>query len=105
MLQRGFRQMVAEAEAAVDAISIEDGLALVGDAGVIFIDVREMVETRKTGSIPGSVHVPRGFLEFRVDPDSPMHDNAVDGAKRLILYCAAGPRAVGGIANHIAVAP
>ncbi|MBL6951672.1 MAG: rhodanese-like domain-containing protein [Alphaproteobacteria bacterium] len=92
MLQRGFRQMVGEAEAAVEVISVEDGLALVGDAGVIFIDVREMVERRQTGCIPGSVHVPRGFLEFRVDPDSPMHDKAVDGAKRLVLYCASGGR-------------
>ncbi len=92
MLQRGFKQMVGEAEAAVGTISVEDGLALLGDAAVIFIDLREMVERRQTGGIPGSIHVPRGFLEFRVDPDSPMHDNAVDGGKRLVLYCASGAR-------------
>jgi rhodanese-related sulfurtransferase len=92
MLQRGFKQMVSEANAALETVSVEDGLAMVGDTGVLFIDVREMVERQQTGGIPGSVHVPRGFLEFRVDPDSPMHDKAVDGGKRLVLYCASGGR-------------
>ncbi len=92
MLQRGFKQMVGEANAVVEVITVEDGLALVGDAGVIFIDVRETVERQHSGAIPGSVHVPRGFLEFRVDPESPMHDKAVDGGKRLVLYCASGGR-------------
>ncbi|MDA1101067.1 MAG: rhodanese-like domain-containing protein [Proteobacteria bacterium] len=92
MLQRGFKQMVAEANAVVEVISVEDGLALVGDDDVIFIDVRETVERGQSGGIPGSVHVPRGFLEFRVDPDSPMYDKAVDGGKRLVLYCASGGR-------------
>ena len=92
MLQRGFKQMVGEANAAVETITVEDGLGLVGGADVLFVDVREQVERQQSGGIPGSVHVPRGFLEFRVDPDSPMHDKAVDGSKRLVLYCGTGGR-------------
>lgn len=92
MLQRGFKQMVGEANAVVETIAVENGLDLVDQADVIFIDVREQVERDKTAGIRGSVHVPRGFLEFRVDPDSPMHDKAIDGGKRLVLYCATGGR-------------
>ena len=44
MLLYGFKQMVGEANAVVETIAVEGGLALVGDAGMIFADVREQVE-------------------------------------------------------------
>jgi rhodanese-related sulfurtransferase len=92
MLKRGAKQLLAEANAQVTAISAQEALALAGDPDVVFVDVRETVERQKTGGIKGSVHAPRGFLEFHADPESPSHIPALSSGKRLVLYCAAGGR-------------
>jgi rhodanese-related sulfurtransferase len=92
MLPRGFKQMIAEANAVIDTISVHDALSLVGDPGVVLLDIRETAERQQTGAVKGAVHVPRGFLEFQVDPDSPMHKAEVTPDKRIVLYCASGGR-------------
>lgn len=91
MLKKGFRQLLTEAAAAIETVTVEDALKLQGDPDVIFVDVRDQTE-RAAGTIPGSVHAPRGFLEFVADPESPMHDPALASGKRLILFCASGGR-------------
>jgi rhodanese-related sulfurtransferase len=58
---------------------------------VVFVDVREGHE-RAQGYIPGSIHAPRGFLEFIAHPDGPMLNPAFASGKRLILYCGSGTR-------------
>jgi rhodanese-related sulfurtransferase len=92
MLKRGAKQLLAEANAQVTAVAAKDALALAGDPNVVFVDVRETVERQQTGGIKGSVHAPRGFLEFHADPESPSHIPALSSGKRLVLYCAAGGR-------------
>jgi len=64
---------------------------VVGEAGYTFIDIREGDE-REQGTIAGSVHVPRGFLEFHADPESQMHNPVFASGDRLILFCASGGR-------------
>lgn len=86
------QSMLAEAEAAVPRISPADAKALVGKADVLFLDVREPGEVATSGKVPGAVAVPRGLVEFRADPASPMHDAAFDKAKTVIAYCASGGR-------------
>lgn len=90
-LKHGFKQMIAEANAAIETVSVQDALGLVDADGYAFIDVREG-EERTQGTIPGSSHAPRGFLEFRADPESPMHDPVFSGGDRLVLFCASGGR-------------
>lgn len=92
MLKRGAKQLLAEANAEITTVTAPEALGLVADPGVVFVDVRETIERQKTGGIKGSVHAPRGFLEFFADPDSPMHLAALSSGKRLVLYCAAGGR-------------
>src|SRR5260221_1024752 len=92
MLKRGAKQLLAEANAQVTAIAAKDALALAGDPNVLFVDVRETVERQQTGGIKGSVHAPRGFLEFHADPESPSHIPALSSGKRLVVYFAAGSR-------------
>ncbi|MCH7958383.1 MAG: rhodanese-like domain-containing protein [Proteobacteria bacterium] len=92
MVTRGFKQMLAEANAMIETISVEDAQALVGNADVVFVDVRETVERQKSGGIKGSVHVPRGFLEIIADPETPMHNDSLASGKRLVLYCGSGGR-------------
>lgn len=59
---------------------------------VMIIDVRESEELEKEGRIAGSVHAPRGMIEFYADPLLPYHLKAFDPSKRLILHCASGNR-------------
>ena len=87
------QQMVAEANAAVPAISPQDAKAMVGRPDVVFLDVREPAEVAASGKVPGALAIPRGLVEFRADPASPLHDAAFDRAKTVITYCASGGRA------------
>lgn len=92
MLKRGFKQMLAEANAVIESVSVQDLTYLMEDTDAILVDVRETVERESDGAIPGSLHVPRGMLEFKADPDSPVCDNDLNPDDRLILYCGTGGR-------------
>ncbi len=87
------KELVAKASAATNLLSPEEAVKLIGDPNILFVDVREQAESQKTGTITGAVHVPRGFLEFKADPESPIHEPSLAGAKRLVLFCASGGRA------------
>ncbi|MBM3583321.1 MAG: rhodanese-like domain-containing protein [Alphaproteobacteria bacterium] len=91
-MPKGYQQMVAEANAVIKAVSVDDAKKLVGQPGVVFLDVRDADELRKTGTIPGAVNASRGMLEVYADPASPSHKAAIGGAKRLVVNCAAGGR-------------
>lgn len=92
MLRRGFKDMLAEANAVIETISVPDLDYLLDDDEVVLVDVRETVERERDGLIPGSVHVSRGMLEFQADPESPMHNEALNPERRLVLYCGTGGR-------------
>ena len=92
MLKRGFKQLLAEANAVIRTIAVQDLDFLLDDDETVLVDVRETVERENDGVIPGSVHAPRGLLEFHADPDSPSHNAALDPELRLILYCGTGGR-------------
>ena len=91
MTAKGFREMLAEANAVIDVISVHDAMALLGVEDVIFVDVRES-EERAEGRIPGSLHVPRGFLEFMADPAGPAYNPALTRDRQLVVYCGSGGR-------------
>jgi rhodanese-related sulfurtransferase len=50
------------------------------------------MEVAQSGKVAGAVHIPRGLLEFKADPESPAHDKNLDPGKPVILYCASGGR-------------
>mgnify|MGYP001446456185 FL=1 len=85
------KEMLAEANAAVPRISPEEAKALVGHDDVLFVDVRDSAELQ-AGKVKGAVHVSRGLLEFKADPEAPTHDKAFDRNKTIITYCASGGR-------------
>ena len=92
MLKRGFKQLLAEANAVIESVSVQDLAYLMEDSEAILVDVRELVERESDGAIPGSIHVSRGMLEFKADPDSPVYENDLNPEDRLILYCGTGGR-------------
>ena len=92
MLKRGFKALLGQANTEIETVSVEDAKTLVNSEDVLFVDVRETQEVQNTGGLPGHVHVPRGLLEFLVDPESPMHRPELSSGKRLVVYCASGGR-------------
>lgn len=79
--------LVAEANALVPPICVEEARSLVGSRDVVFVDIREPGEWARDGIIPGAQRAPRGMLEFWVDPASPYYRPALDDGRRLVLYC------------------
>lgn len=92
MQKRGFKTLLAEANALIETISVQDLFFALEDNETVLVDVRETVERESEGAIPGSIHAPRGLLEFHADPDSPSYNAALDPACRLVLYCGTGGR-------------
>ena len=92
MLKKGFKEMLAEANAVIETVSVADLPYHVEDNEAVLVDVRETVEREQEGFIPGSVHAPRGLLEFQADPDSPAYSSDLNPDDRLIVYCGSGGR-------------
>lgn len=91
-LKRGFKQLMAEANAVIETITVPQAMHLIDDPGTVFVDIRDKLEVERTGMIKGAAHAPRGHLEFHADPESPMHVPALSSGKRIVLYCASGGR-------------
>lgn len=85
------KQMIEAANAAVPRVTPAEARDLIQD-GALVVDVRDAPEVEKSGKVEGSVHVSRGMLEFRADPESPYHDKTFDRAKVVLVYCASGGR-------------
>ncbi len=92
-LKKTAAQMVAESRARIEEIETTDLIAMVGDPDVVIVDIRDVRERQRSGFIPGSVHAPRGMVEFWVDPDSPYFKEIFgQGDKKYIFHCASGWR-------------
>ncbi|MCP5080976.1 MAG: rhodanese-like domain-containing protein [Alphaproteobacteria bacterium] len=91
-LKRGFKKMLAEANAVIETVSVPDLPYLQDDPDVVILDVRDAGEREAEGAIPDSIHTPRGLLEFLADPESPIYNDAISAERRLVLYCGTGGR-------------
>jgi len=86
------KQMMEAANAAVPKITPAQAREMIGKGNTLVVDVRDAPEVEKSGKVAGAVHVSRGMLEFRADPESPYHDKNFTKDKTVILYCASGGR-------------
>ena len=91
-IKKGFRALVEEAEAQVESLTPGQVDQKLHQPGVRLVDLRDIRELKREGSIPNSLHVPRGMLEFWIDPDSPYYLKEFDEAEEIILYCNKGWR-------------
>ncbi|MDJ0935874.1 MAG: rhodanese-like domain-containing protein [Kiloniellales bacterium] len=92
MLKRGFKAMLAEANAVIETVAVHDLPYAQDDGDTLVVDVRDTVERESEGQIPGSFHAPRGLLEFLADPESPIYKEELTPDRRMILYCGTGGR-------------
>lgn len=85
-------QMVDEAKTRIESLTLAELQDELRQGESQVLDIRDVRERRKLGWIPGSIHVPRGMLEFWLDPTSPYYQGKVDPERRIVVYCAGGGR-------------
>src|SRR3954447_5704341 len=83
-----YRELLQQVKSEISEIGAPEAKNLIGD-GTLFVDIRERDEWEE-GNIPGAVHIPRGFLESRIDAAAP------DRAQQVVVYCASGARSAFG---------
>ncbi|NJD30606.1 MAG: rhodanese-like domain-containing protein [Gammaproteobacteria bacterium] len=91
-MKKGIREMLAEATAQIETLTVEQARGLLGRPDVTFIDLRDPREAWREGGIPGAVPVTRGMLEFWIDPASPYHKDLFASGNRFVFFCAGGWR-------------
>ncbi len=91
-MKKSAADLVAEAKAQIENLGPDAVEAELASGEVILVDIRDAPELDAAGRIPGSIHIPRGMLEFRADPSTPYHQEPLDPSKRVILHCASGGR-------------
>ncbi len=83
-------EYLKEANALVEKIDVEIGIDRHKSGDAIFIDVRDSADIASTGTIKGSLKIPRGFIEFAADESTPFHNKALSKEREIILVCGAG---------------
>jgi rhodanese-related sulfurtransferase len=91
-ITHNFRQLVDEASAEIETMSVEDAIAVHNDDDVVLVDLRDVRELAHDGKVPGCFHMPRGMLEFWIDPESPYFKDIFHADKRFVFYCNKGWR-------------
>ncbi len=87
------QKLVEEASNSIETISAEKAKELSDKNEISFIDVRDIRELWKEGTIENSMHIPRGMLEFWLDPESSYFKaNKIKDMKKMVLFCALGFR-------------
>jgi rhodanese-related sulfurtransferase len=86
------KDMLAEAHKRIPSITPAQAADMMKAGEVLVVDVRDAPEVQQSGKVKGAVNVSRGLLEFRADPESPMHHPDFQKDKTVILYCASGGR-------------
>ena len=86
------KQMLEAANAVVPKITPPQAQELMAKGNTLVVDVRDGTEVAQSGKVAGAVHVSRGMLEFRADPELPSHDGNFRRDKTIIVYCASGGR-------------
>ena len=93
MTIKSSQTLVSEALKEIKTISAEQALKLTNDGTCNLIDIREKGELDKMGRVESSNHIPRGMLEFWLDPDGPYFKSGkIDMNKEMVLFCAGGLR-------------
>ena len=85
--------LVEEAQKKIETLNSSDVKDLVDNGKITLIDVRDIRELWKEGTIENSKHIPRGMLEFWLDPNSSYYqENKIKDSKKMIFFCAMGFR-------------
>ena len=93
MTIKSAQNLVAEALKEIKTINTDEAFQIVEDNNCNLIDIRDVRELEKEGRVENSHHIPRGMLEFWLDPNSPyFKEGKLDQNKEMVLFCAGGMR-------------
>lgn len=92
MTAKSATDLVKEAKQQIENLTPGQVKEELSKGNATLIDIRESEELKENGKIPGSVHAPRGMLEFYADASLPYHRPEFDKNKKIILHCASGGR-------------
>ena len=93
MAIKSSQTLVQEALKEIKTINTDEAYELLQNNKCNLIDIRDIRELEKEGRVENSHHIPRGMLEFWLDPDSPyFKDGKLDMNKEMVLFCAGGMR-------------
>ena len=93
MTIKSAQQLVQEAYTEIRTIDKKEAFNLVKENKCNLIDIRDVRELEREGRIKNSIHIPRGMLEFWMDPQSAYFKNGkIDMKKEIVLFCAGGLR-------------
>ncbi|WP_415321462.1 rhodanese-like domain-containing protein [Candidatus Pelagibacter sp. Uisw_092] len=93
MIIKSSQTLVSEALKEVKTITADEALKLSNEGKCSLIDIREKGELDKMGRVENSNHIPRGMLEFWLDPEGPYFKSGkLDMSKDMVLFCAGGLR-------------
>ena len=93
MAIKSSQTLVSEALTKVKTITADEAFKLSNEGKCTLIDIREKGELEKTGKVENSNHIPRGMLEFWLDPEGPYFKSGkIDMNKEMVLFCAGGLR-------------
>ncbi|MCA0401225.1 MAG: rhodanese-like domain-containing protein [Proteobacteria bacterium] len=91
-ITKGYKQLLAEAEAGITTLEVDQARTMLARADVLFVDLRDPRELEREGRMPGAFHCPRGMLEFWIDPESPYAKPEFQQDKTFVFFCAGGWR-------------
>lgn len=91
-MKKGYKALLDEANAVVDAISPAEAASRADNGGTVLVDLRDIRELERDGKVPGAFHSPRGMLEFWIDPESPYHKDLFSSGKNFAFFCGSGWR-------------
>ena len=87
------QKLVEEANEIIETLSPEEIKSLIDKNEITLIDVRDIRELWRDGTIENSKHIPRGMLEFWLDPNSSYYqENKIKDIKKMVFFCAMGFR-------------
>ena len=93
MAIKSSQTLVSEALEEIKTISSDDAHKMFSDNQCNLIDIRDIRELQKEGQVEGANHIPRGMLEFWLDPESIyFKEGKLDLNKEMVLFCAGGLR-------------
>ena len=93
MTIKSSQTLVSEALKEIKTISSNDAYKMFSENKCNLIDIRDIRELQKEGQVEGSNHIPRGMLEFWLDPDSVyFKEGKLNLEKEMVLFCAGGMR-------------
>ena len=84
------KEYLDDANGVVPKISVDEGKSRHAAGNAVFIDVRDSAEIADSGTIEGALRIPRGFIEFAADPETPFHNARLTRDADIVLVCGAG---------------